>query len=63
MKNSALIVAGIIFSLIALIHFLRLIYHWKIIIAGYIVPMSVSTIGLFITLILAIWMFTAMMKN
>lgn len=63
MKRLPLIIAGIVFSLIALIHLLRLIYHWTIIVEGYVVPMSLSTIGLLITIILAIWMFAAAIKN
>ncbi len=61
-KKIPLIVAGIIFSLVALIHLLRLIFGWEIIIDGNIVPMSVSTVGFIISLILAIWMFTASKK-
>ncbi len=59
MKRAALVVAGIIFSLVALAHLLRLIYHWPINVDGYHVSMQVSTIGLIITIILAIWMFAA----
>ena len=63
MKNSALVVGGIIFSLVALLHLIRLIYQWKIIIAGYVVPISFSVIGFVITIILALWMFASTMKN
>jgi hypothetical protein len=52
-------VAGIIFSIFAIMHLLRLIYHWKIIIAGSVIPMSVSGIALIVAVILAVWMFSA----
>ena len=58
-KNLPLIVAGIIFTLVALIHLLRIIYHWEIIISGYVIPMSASIIALIITAIVALWMFLA----
>lgn len=57
MRKLPLIIAGIIFLLVALMHLLRLVYHWEIIIAGQIIPMSVSVIGLIIAAILAFWLF------
>lgn len=55
----ALIVAGIMFGLVTLLHLLRIIYHWPIIIATRIVPIWVSVIGFILPLLLMIWMFTA----
>jgi hypothetical protein len=62
-KRIALIVAGIIFTLVALIHALRIIYHWKIVIAGHTVPMSASIIALIVTALIALWMFLAAAKK
>lgn len=62
-KQIPLIVAGIIFSLVALVHLLRLYYHWEVIVAGQMIPMSLSVGGLVITAILALWMFIAASKN
>lgn len=59
MKNLPLIIAGIIFSIVALAHLLRVIYHWQIIIAGYIIPISASIVAFVIAIVLAIWMFAA----
>jgi hypothetical protein len=59
MKNIALVVAGFIFSLVTLIHVLRLIYAWDITIGTKVIPLSVSVIGLIVAASLAIWMFTA----
>jgi len=63
MKHLPLVVAGMIFSIVALMHLLRVIYHWKIIIAGYTIPMSVSMIAVIISAILALWMFFSAAKN
>lgn len=57
MKRAPLIVAGIIFTIVALVHLLRILYHWKIIIGAYHAPVLVSIVGLIVTAILAIWMF------
>lgn len=63
MKYLPLIVAGIIFSVVGVMHLLRLIYHWQIMIAGNVIPMSVSVAGLFVAIILALWMFIAAARN
>ena len=55
----ALIVAGVIFGLVALMHLLRLIYKSPVIIAGKTIPIWVSDIGFIFPLILSIWMFMA----
>jgi len=51
-KTFALI-SGIIFTIVALAHLLRLAQGWDIIIAGWLVPLWVSWIGLVIPGILA----------
>lgn len=55
--NSALIVAGIIFGLVALMHLLRLFYKTEVIMGGKIIPMWVSGIGFIVPLLLSVWMF------
>lgn len=62
-KRMPLIVAGIIFTIVALIHLLRLYNQWEITVAGVVIPMSVSQIGLGVTAVLALWMFIAAKKN
>lgn len=59
MKRLPLVVAGIIFSIVGLMHLLRVLYDWQVMIAGYIIPMSVSIVALIIAITLALWMFTA----
>jgi len=46
--------ASIIFAVVALLHALRLIYGWEVIINGWMVPMWVSVIGFIVPAILAI---------
>ena len=53
----ALVVAGIVFGLVALMHLLRLILKIDVIIAGKVIPRWVSAIGFVVPLILSIWMF------
>ncbi|MCE0724496.1 MULTISPECIES: hypothetical protein [Legionella] len=62
-KKIALIVAGLIFTLVALIHVLRIIYYWQVTVAGYSIPMSASSVALSVSAILAIWMFVAAAKK
>jgi hypothetical protein len=38
-------IAIILFSLIAVIHILRLVFHWEIVAAGFVVPLWVSVPG------------------
>ena len=62
-KNLPLVIGGIVFCLVALIHALRLYYQWEIQVDGYLIPMSASIIGLVVAGILALWMFIAASKN
>lgn len=56
-KRLPLKVAGLIFALVAILHAVRLFYHWEVIINGQVIAMSVSTIGFIVGAILALWMF------
>jgi hypothetical protein len=55
----SLTVAGIIFSIVAIMHLLRVLYHWDVTIAKMKIPMSVSIAGFIASGALAIWMFAA----
>lgn len=59
MRNQCapLVVSGVVFTVVALMHVLRIFYHWSVVIDGVIVPESVSTIAIILAGILAIWMF------
>lgn len=48
------IVAAVVFSIIAVIHLLRLFFHWEVTVNGAIVPIWVSIPGVIIPGVLAI---------
>lgn len=58
-KNTALIVAGIVFLFVAIMHGIRYMKAWTIMIVDFNVPLNWSIIGGIIAAILAIWMFIA----
>lgn len=58
-KDNALLVAGIVFGMMALIHLLRVIVHFNLLVARYLVPIWMSYPALLIFLGLTIWMFMA----
>jgi len=58
-KDTALFVAGVVFALVAILHGMRLWYHWDIVVSDWLLPMWVSYPGLIVALLLSIWMFTA----
>lgn len=62
-KKIPLRVAGVVFTIVALAHLLRIIFLPTISIEGYLFPVSFNYIGFIITLVLAIWMFAASSSN
>lgn len=54
-----LTVAGIIFSLMAIFHLLRLYFGWSIVFGAFVLPVWASWIGLIIAGGLGIWMLRA----
>lgn len=58
-KNVALTIAGIIFLLVALLHLLRVVTGFEIVIGGKTIPLWPSIGGLIVGGLLAIWMFLA----
>lgn len=59
MKTAALIVSGLIFLLMCVLHIIRYINGWTIVVAGNTIPLDASIFGAIVTGILAIWMFIA----
>lgn len=57
--QTALVVAGIVFLLVAVLHFLRYFKAWHIVIADFTVPLNWSIYGGIVAAALAIWMFVA----
>ncbi len=50
-----LILSGSIFLLVALLHLLRLIYHWPIVVGTWTPPYSISYGGFLVALGLSLW--------
>lgn len=62
-KNGALLIAGIVFGLVALMHLIRLILEVDIIVGHTPIQMWVSVVAFIISFILCILMFKAMRKQ
>lgn len=58
MKDLALLIAGVIFILVSLLHFVRIILKVEVRISKFSVPQWVSIFGLVFPLLLALWMFS-----
>lgn len=58
-KNLALAAAGIVFTVIAIIHLIRLVFHWNITVNGYLIPIWASIVGFLAAFVLCIWMLYA----
>lgn len=61
-KNPPLIVAGLVFALVALLHIGRVYYHVPVMFGQTVVPEMWSVIGFFVATFLSIWMFLAAKK-
>jgi hypothetical protein len=62
-KDRALLVAGLIFAFIAIIHLLRLFFETEVVISGYTLPMWPSLVAVIVASLLSIWMFRAIKKT
>lgn len=62
-KNTALMIAGIVFGVVALVHLLRLAYMVEIVIGGYVVPMWASALGFVVATVFSIIMLMARKKK
>jgi hypothetical protein len=58
MSNSYAIVSALIFALVAIMHVVRLIKRWTVVIGSYNVSMNVSWVALVVAALIAIWGFT-----
>ncbi len=59
MSSTALVIAGIVFAFVALMHLLRILFKWQITISNKIIPFWVSWIGFGFALCLSYLMFNA----
>lgn len=62
MRKAPLIVAGIIFALIALLHLARLYWQVPIIVNDMPVPLWANSIGFIVAGLLSLWMFCSAKK-
>ncbi len=56
-KKTALNTAGIVFLVVSLLHLLRVIFKWEVVVAHFTVPSYYSVIGAIIAFSLSLWMF------
>ena len=57
MRQPFTTVAVVVFSLVALLHVLRLLYGWEVIVGGMMIPMWASVLGAVIAALLAVMVF------
>ena len=58
MKNNlALKAAGTVFLLVSVMHLLRVLLKFELIVAGYSVPVWLNLVGFVLSLLLSLWMF------
>jgi hypothetical protein len=62
-RKTFLLVAGIIFALVALAHAARIYMDWRVMIADWSVPKSVSWIALVVAGVLALFAFRLFAEN
>ena len=59
MQKMALVAAGVIFSLVAISHFIMALYAVEVLMVGKIVPIFVSPFLCIFVVLMATWMFIA----
>jgi len=67
MKEAAmrayLLVSGLLFGVVAVVHILRLAYGWPVQIAGFMVPLDVSWAGIVVPGALCVWAFILALRR
>ncbi len=58
-KNGALIAGGVVFAIVAAIHFLRVAMKFQVVVAGCEIPIWANVGGVAVAGVLAVWMFAA----
>lgn len=62
-KRMYFLISGLIFAIVAVVHLLRIINQFQIVIGTWSAPMAVSWIGFIIPALLSYWGFTLMSKE
>ena len=55
MAKTPLTVSGIVFLIVALLHFVRIVTHFEIVVGGWFVPLWVNGIGFAVAASLSYW--------
>ncbi|NIO11475.1 MAG: hypothetical protein GTO40_27030 [Deltaproteobacteria bacterium] len=55
--SAYLVISGVIFGLVALLHVLRVVNSWSFQLGPWWVPMGASWIGIIVPLLLCVWAF------
>ena len=64
MKNNlALKAEGTVFLLVSVMHLLRVLLKFELIVAGYSVPVWLNMVGFVLSLLLSLWMFKSAKKT
>jgi hypothetical protein len=61
--RSYMVISGVIFGIVAIIHLLRVINGWALVLGQYSVPMWVSWLGAVVPALLCIWAFRLAMLD
>lgn len=63
MRTAALIVAGLIFAVVAIAHLARYFMDIQIMMGNTIIPMNASLVGFVVATVLSLWMFFSAAKK
>lgn len=59
MHQAPLVVAGIVFAVIAIVHIVRCFHYFPVVVGGFEIPLSISIGGAVVFGLLTIWMFAS----
>ena len=62
-KQTYFLISGMVFAIVAIVHLLRIINQFQIVVGTWSAPMAVSWVGLIISGILSYWGFMLMSKE
>ena len=52
-----LIISGVIFALIGLLHLARILFQWPVMVGVWTVPLTLSLVAIVVTVVLTFWAF------
>ena len=54
-KNAYLLISAVVFGIVSLLHIVRVINNWTVVVGEWTIPMSISWLGLFGAAALCVW--------